>query len=210
MGLMGLTGLARRVWDRVSRVWRTPSGGTAATADEVAHLAGVTQANMERLTRRLQAGELNLSQWQLGMAAEIKDASLAQAMLAHGGRAGLRGIAVRRRVRDVVRGQLDFLSRFARDIAEGRVTEGQAVTRARMYGSATTQNYWNEYARQRGKREWAHLPQLPTTPRAGDTQCRVNCKCTLEEREDGIHWVLHPAEHCQDCIDLAAGGPYRP
>jgi len=30
----------------------------------------------------------------------------------------------------------------------------------------------------------------------------------MDERDDGIHWILGGGEHCDDCEAMAAGSPY--
>lgn len=31
----------------------------------------------------------------------------------------------------------------------------------------------------------------------------------IEQRDDGVHWLLHPAEHCDPCQSMASGSPYK-
>ena len=94
--------------------------------------------------------------------------------------------------------QLKYLDGFVTDLKAGRLTMAQAQARANLYAGAVRGGY---YA--------ARYPGLRDYPGDGSTPCRGNCKCTLEDRDDGIWWVLHPAEHCDGCISRAAGSPYR-
>ena len=43
----------------------------------------------------------------------------------------------------------------------------------------------------------ARFPGLSSHPGDGST-CKTNCRCHLEERGDGVWWVLDSAEHCTD------------
>jgi hypothetical protein len=94
--------------------------------------------------------------------------------------------------------QLKYLDGFAADLKAGRLTMAQAQARANLYSGAT-----------RGAFYATRYPGLSAVPGDGSTPCLGNCKCTLEERSGGIWWVLHPAEHCGPCVDMASGSPYK-
>lgn len=80
------------------------------------------------------------------------------------------------------------------------LTRGQALTRAAMYLPAIVHLYSDVQIQS--------MPALPVRPGDGQTECTYWCKCTLEivQVEGGIDvtWMLHPAEHCPDCLALAA------
>lgn len=100
----------------------------------------------------------------------------------------------RAELKKAVAEQIKYYDRFAEQ-AEG-MSEAAVNARAGMYAGAVRGTYYK-----------AHYPGLDTYPGAGATKCLSNCKCTLDEREDGIHWVLND-EGCEDCQALAAGSPY--
>lgn len=192
--------------------WRDLRRGTFVSEEtvraEVARLAEAAQETQRTLTRQLYNGDISLAQWQRGVAAEQKDARLAQSMFARGGRDNMTPREwgrVGRQLRD----DYGYLSGFAQDIADGKVSEAEALRRIGMYGNATGSSYWQEWIRQQEGEGWNNLPALTQVPRDGKTDCLTNCKCDLDRRDDGIWWLLRPAEHCDDCKALAAGSPYR-
>lgn len=92
--------------------------------------------------------------------------------------------------------QLKYYDAFAEQA--GDMSEGAVSARAGMYASAV-----------RGTWYGARYPGLSQVPGDGNTSCLTRCACDLDEREDGIHWVLNEAaEHCDDCEAMAAGSPY--
>lgn len=176
---------------------------------EIEALQAAANAALEGFTKDLFAGLIDLSDWHAAVAAQLKDAHLANAMFARGGRSAMDS-EVFGRVGGNLADEFRYLQRLAEGIQDGSVSEGQALYRIQQYGNATEQAYTREWAIQRKRPEWSGLPVLNQVPRDGDTQCRGNCNCELDEREDGIHWMLNPGESCTDCERLAAGGPYQP
>lgn len=94
--------------------------------------------------------------------------------------------------------QLKYLPGFVQDLKDGKLSMAQAQARANLYSGATRGTY---YA--------TRYPGLSAVPGDGSTPCLGNCRCTLDERADGVWWVLHPAEHCGGCLDMASGSPYK-
>jgi hypothetical protein len=93
--------------------------------------------------------------------------------------------------------QLKYYDAFASQA--GDMSDSAIAARAKMYGAAVKGTYFG-----------ARYPGLSQYPGDGSTQCKVNCGCDLDERDDGIHWILNDAlENCDDCQALAAGGPYN-
>lgn len=192
--------------NRVQR-WRDSSNGRYVSADnvnaEMFRHSDATHSTLEALTRQLYAGQIQLPQWQIAVASELKDAHLAQAMFAVGGRDNM-GFAEYGRVGQTLREQYSFLDKFAADIAAGRVSEGQALARANMYGNAATQSYWGEYIdKSSGLLDWelgavdegncnlcpsfaAGSPYtkdtIPAIPCDGTTPCKTRCRCRIKRR----------------------------
>lgn len=94
--------------------------------------------------------------------------------------------------------QLKYLDGFVADLKAGKLTMAQAQARAAMYAGAT-----------RGAFYATRYPGLNAYPGDGGTPCKGNCKCSLEQRDGGLWWVLHPAEHCDGCVSRASGSPYK-
>lgn len=92
--------------------------------------------------------------------------------------------------------QITYYDRFAEQA--GDMSEAAVAARAQMYAGAVRGTYYG-----------ARYPGLNQYPGDGNTQCLTNCLCSLDERDDGIHWVLDGGEHCDDCETMAAGGPYN-
>ena len=187
--------------------WRDADTGrfvsNEAVNQQMVNLQEGTYSTLDSLTRRLYSGQINVSQWQIGVASELKDAHLAQSMFAVGGRNNMTQ-ANFGRVGGVLADEYRYLDNFARQIANGEISKAQALARIRQYGNATQQSYWREYAQVTPSNEQIYwrlnpadhcadcvslaggspytLANLPTFPGAGETICRGNCKCELERR----------------------------
>lgn len=110
------------------------------------------RAGLQRLTRALSDGRIDLATWQRGMAAELKSLHLQQAALAKGGWQNITP-ADKRRVTLLLKEQYRFLDGFARDIAAGKLSAGQMLWRAGLYADAGRQSYWKaagDAAKKRG------------------------------------------------------------
>jgi hypothetical protein len=172
-------------------------------------LTDAATQEMQRLTEALYGGRIEISQWSMGVADTLKDLHLSNAMVAVGGSDNL-GFTEYGRIGGTLSDEYRHLYDFAQGIANGEVSEAQALARISQYGQASQQSFWKEYILAQEKlEEWADLPVLSQSPGDGSTQCHGNCNCTLDAQDDGIHWELNPGENCDDCLSLAAGGPYR-
>lgn len=103
--------------------------------------------------------------------------------------------AERADVKAIISGQQKYLDTFKDDA--GDMSDAAIDARADMYGGAVRSTYYS-----------ARHPGLSQYPGDGGTQCLTHCLCSLEERDDGIYWVLGGGEHCDDCQAMAAGSPY--
>ena len=198
------TAVAIYAYSQLSRRWfNTVSGQLVSQATVVnemrRHVAG-TFETLNGITSQYYSGSITLEQWQIAVASELKDAHLAESMFAVGGKHNMTAVEYGR-VGGTLADEYRFLAGFADDIAAGRVSEAQALDRVRQYGKATQQSFWREWSLTRpGLIEWRLHPAehcgdcvelaagspytaetLPTEPGAGDTQCRGNCNCTLED-----------------------------
>ena len=91
--------------------------------------------------------------------------------------------------------QLKYYDAFAEQA--GDMSEAAVAARAQMYAGAIRGTYFQ-----------SRYPGLSQYPGDGSTQCLTNCKCNLDERDDGIYWVLNAGESCGDCETMAANSPY--
>lgn len=200
------------VFDESSQEWHLVSTGEPLAATvihtEIRTHATLSATLFNDMTVQMYAGELEVGLWQNAMFAELKDGHTANAMFANGG-AELSPEAIAR-LETTIAKEAGFLADFAEGVADGSVSELQARARSKQYAQAMEQSYWNEWkADIANTPDLSHLPLLSQTPGDGSTQCRGNCQCVLEFTDQGINWLLFPAEHCPDCEALASGGPYR-
>lgn len=109
----------------------------------------------------------------------------------------IRGLsrAERAELRSKMAEQLGYLHTFAQ--AAPNLSAQAVAARAAMYVGATRATYFA-----------ARYPGLPFYPGDGNTACLTNCRCSIEERENGIYWVLGETDACDDCNARAAGSPY--
>ena len=137
--------------------------------------SSATQART--LTESLQAGTLNLAEWEAGMMREIKMGTANAYALARGGWDQMRPadwLAVGRRCKE----QYTFLRSFSADIRSGKQPlDGRVLLRAEQYAKSAREFYHQTLKRERQLRGY-------------------------DERRN----VLHPADHCPDCVTLASLG----
>lgn len=162
-----------------------------------------SKTRIDALANQLRNRQISLAEWQTSMRQEIKAMHLNTSMVAHGGRAQMTQ-ADWGRAGQQLRQQYQYLDRFAADIASGKVSlDGRLNVRAGMYAESARGTYEQETRRvsaQSGlteERRILHAKEscgdcveyagrgwqpIGTLPRIGDSQCRVNCRCTFEYR----------------------------
>jgi len=195
-------------WDaRAGRYADTKTGkyvAFRAVKDELGKVQEQSSANMRVISERLQAGQINLTEWRAQMAQEIKTAHGAAAAAAKGGWAQM-SQSDWGYVGSQVRKQYEFLDNFARQISTGeQPLNGRFLVRAEMYGDAAAATFEQERRRYQETSnlmteerrvttakescpdcaEWAGWGWRPigTLPRIGASICRVNCQCHFEYR----------------------------
>lgn len=162
-----------------------------------------SKTRIDALTNQLRNREIGLAEWQTSMRQEVKAMHLNTSMAAHGGRAQMTP-ADWGRSGQQIRQQYQYLDKFAADIASGKVgLDGRLNVRAGMYAEAARGTHEQEMRRMAAQsgmtqerrilhakescgdcieyagRGWQPIGSLP---RIGDSQCRVNCRCTFEYR----------------------------
>lgn len=153
------------------------------------------------LAQQLGRGDITIQQWELEMRRNVKTAFVDEYVLGKGGRNAMTQSdwgTVGRMVKD----QYQFAHQFARDIADGKLSQAQIEARSRLYFESATQAY------ERGRVASYGAPTLPAYPGDSSTRCRANCKCnwSIEETETEWRctWQLTPsAENCPDCQENA-------
>jgi hypothetical protein len=174
--------------------------------------AAASKASGEAVTSMadmLADGRLNVRDWTLLMRDELKDVYIQQYVLARG---GLEQMTQRDwgTLGPILREQYQYLDRFAREVADGTVSEAQIRRRAAMYVRSSREAF------ERGNARMLGVVGLPDYPGAGNTLCRANCLCFWEikpVKEAGkvvrweCYWRLRPAEHCTSEEVDAQGRP---
>lgn len=145
-------------------------------------------------------GTTDIQTWLTDMRDLVKNTYRAEYELAIGGRGNMTQ-ADYGRLGGILQEQYKYLQGFADDLAQGKLTIGQAQYRARMYIDSATQAF------ERAKAAGYGL-DLPQYPGDGATQCLSNCRCNWEIKENSLEWLcfwrLGEAEHCPDCLDAKA------
>lgn len=128
------------------------------------------------LGRQLQAGQITVEAWQVGMRDVLKDIHLASSALAKGGWAQM-SQADYGRVGFRLREQYERLRKFAQQIEEGYVLDGRFLNRMKLYAQSGRQTY--------------HMVMRAEAALRGAT----------EERS-----ILAKSDHCSECVSEAARG----
>jgi len=191
-------------YDRNSQRYRDLSTGRfvseRSVRDGVDRVADLTARRLGDLSARFRSGDLTASAWQSEMLAAIKEAHVASALAAYGGRDAMTperwGF-----VGYQIRVQYQYARQFAADVMSGRQRQnGRMDARARMYGQAARSTYENIRRRESGtaglryERNVLHASEscggclnaseqgwvpIGTLPPVGSRTCRGNCRCTL-------------------------------
>lgn len=160
---------------------------------------------------------ISASDWRLLMRREIKDEYVRQYLIGKGGRAQMTQ-ADWGSIGGMLKEQYGFLDDFARQIAEGTLTEGQIRARSQMYIRSAREAYERAHGRVAGAAGmdevrwvlnaqaencpdceefqdmgWQRVEDDPYNgafPGSGDTVCLTNCRCHLEwqNSQTGEEW----------------------
>lgn len=196
-------------WSERSRRYRDTETGRFLSASVVNQLRdGFVEARttaIDQLAEDLISEAVDVAGWVARMRDEIKLLTLAEYEFGRGGKNSMTATD-RGAVGAMVKAQYAYLQQFAREIADGLLSEAKIRARARLYGRSATA------AHGRGTTA-AYGLRLAQVPGDGQTACLTNCRCTLRIDEDDEEWrvywiVQHDAESCDDCVRL--GGDWNP
>lgn len=132
--------------------------------------------NIDKITSDFLDGKITLTVWQERMARELKDAYVVTGSVGRGGRY-LMDYSDYGRIGGHLRAEYRYLNQFAQEIKLGTLSSAQIRWRAHLYARGAQMSYWE-----------------------GRRKAFQDAGKSLERR------VLHPAEHCEDCIQYAAQG----
>jgi hypothetical protein len=167
-------------WDADAKRYRG-AGGRFVSRRAVRAALDVTLENsgkrMNALADQLRKGEINLDTWLREMRGTVKAVHLYSTAAAKGGWDQLTKKDFGR-VGRILRDQYTYLDRFAADIEAGLPLDGRFTTRVRMYMQSGRRTYY-------------------------DAADRLVDEIGGFDRERS---VLHPADHCDECVAQAALG----
>jgi hypothetical protein len=168
-------------WAPRAARYRDPATGRFVARETIRYgLDDVIRQSQNTITTAsddLRNGRIELADWVRVMQEEIKRTQLTGEALLRGGWAQLSPEDYAR-VADRVREQYEYLDGFMRDLRDGTIrTDGQFMNRARMYAAAARVGY--------------HAGQQEQVLSVGYTE-ELN--------------VLHPAEHCIECVECRNRG----
>lgn len=192
-------------WSKGARRYRNTVTGRFMSAKQMLSFRDkfvvAQKARMVAITERFTAGEFGLLHWQTEMRTLIRQSLVDQYVMARGGR-GMMTPSDWGKIGKMMQGQNKFLRGFAADLHDSNLSAAQAKVRSALYAGASRAAF------EKGKGQALGMPDLPQYPGDGNTVCGTNCQCAWEivETEDGwdATWSLGAAEHCPDCIALAA------
>lgn len=168
----------------------------------VASLTEATANEMAGLVSAVYRGEISVAQFEISFAAAIKDGHLASGMYGAAGRENMTQ-AMWGEAGSRIKAEYEYLHEFATGIADGSISEAEALRRAGMYGNDIRGSYADAQqavaidggmTEERrvptsakpcdGCREQADLGWQPigTLKQIGATDCGSNCGCGFEYR----------------------------
>ena len=108
-----------------------------ATKEEVDRIA----KKIEKTTNQLLGNRISFEQWQRDMTIHVKNGHVIQARLGRGGKDNTFAIHYLDVATELRVNQYPRLRRFAKDIKDGRLTEKQILSRAKLYGLSTKSSF---------------------------------------------------------------------
>lgn len=157
------------------------------------------RGDQEILNAKLADNTISISDWVLGQRALIKQAHLAEYLLARGGKGamtskdyGFLGSTLRKQYR--------YLNRFGQDLISEKVSIDQLSNRSSQYLDTAASSFHRGFTNAMG------IPRLPAYPCDGSTACLGSCRCSWDITEDEQGWyATWQAEDkpCPTCSEYA-------
>jgi len=168
-------------WAPKARRYRDPATGRFVARDTIRRglddLIQDSQGRVSEASDLLRSGQIELAEWQMIMREEIKRTQLGAQALLRGGWKQMTE-ADYAVVAERIRAQYEFLHHFTVRLRDGTVrTDGNFMNRARLYPASARVGY--------------HEDEQGLVLESGYTR-ELN--------------VLHPAEHCFECVECANRG----
>lgn len=193
------------VWEQNTKRYRNTQTGQFVGNRQMVQLRDrfidAQKDKMDNLATRLANKEIALRGWESGMRSQIRQTFIDQYVLGKGGRNRMTQ-ADWGRVGRMARTQYEYASQFARDIADGKLSEAAIASRSKLYVESSSQAF------ERGQSASYGGFELPAYPGDGQTVCRSNCKChwNITETDESweCRWALSGNEHCPDCVENGA------
>jgi hypothetical protein len=169
------------VWDPTVARYRDLSNGQFVSESDLQDLVDnyaddYLGPQIEQLTDQMIGGDISLSDWQVSMAESLKQAYVTVAAIGRGGRSAM-DYSDFGRIGARLRSEYKYLDGFAQEIKSGTLSPSYIRARAQLYADGVKVALWD-----------------------GRRAAKIEAGMTLEKR------VLHPAEHCTDCMNYADQG----
>lgn len=176
--------------------------GKRAVLDLRDRLVAAADTQMRTLASQAATGAIAPVAFRSGMRDLLRNVHGAEAIFGRGGIHAMTS-ADWGRLGGTLRTQYAYLDGFVADLANGALSEAQAMARAGMYANGGTLSF--EQARASA---WGLAGQLPCYPADGGTQCLSNCRCRWDIRQTettvDAYWRLSAGESCPGCQGRAA------
>lgn len=157
------------------------------------------EQRMADLARSYTSGAIDLSDFQITMRQELRDAYALQ--LRAGNDGPITDTNAYLKLGNELKSQYGYLEQFSRDIRNGSQAPDGIAARTRLYAQSARQMYWRQSTEGAG---------LPAYPGDGTSQCKTNCGCSWDLQDDGYHWVRSKDDSCETCIEReSTWNPYH-
>jgi hypothetical protein len=151
-----------------------------AVRNEISKLLDHVGNESARLAKQLRAGSINVAEFELQMRELLKSAHIIAASVGKGGRSRMLS-SDWGRVGSKIRWQYGYLSRFARKLKSGAVSEAATASRARSYASAIYVSFSRTF--QKSQREFIEGGKNPERCRLVTNSEEGCVECAADEAE---------------------------
>jgi hypothetical protein len=151
-----------------------------AVRNEISKLLDHVGNESARLAKQLRAGSINVAEFELQMRELLKSAHIIAASVGKGGRSRML-LSDWGRVGSKIRWQYGYLSRFARKLKSGAVSEAATASRARSYASSIYVSFSRTF--QKSQREFIEGGKNPERCRLVTNSEEGCVECAADEAE---------------------------